>query len=592
MILNQLTNRRYIGFRLRILAAFGVALLSIGTYAANSSDPGLVGLWKLQGDCRDSSGNGNHGINHGVNLERGEFDGAQAYIEVPASESLKFGTDDFAICAWIYTAQELDDIVGDVVDLYDPTRRRGITLTITSSAGGYQSQGTDRHVHFGIDNGHVSEWQDCGHPNPASNYVYNSLTVYKGKLYAATSGGKDEKDWRHVYQYEGGQTWADCGQVGHTRAEGVGPLIVHNGDLYAVTTTIDWTRVQKGNYDPARVYRYLGGRQWEDCGQPSDNRTLNCIASYKGNLYVGGGSQKYGVFKYEGGTAWQPSKLFSNREVPDGCFPHCMCLHNGRLFVAYPGAYSFDGNTWAFAGLPSDRDWFLQTHSMTIFRGKLQAGTWPDSKVSSYQGGENWKVLGRVGVEGTEVNSLAVYNGKLYGGALPFAEACRYDGEFGWTSLRRFYSPPNFNPGPPGKMSREDVKEASRLTSLTVYGGRLFASIGSSTSSILDAPADVRGKVFSMESGKCASYDDDLGCGWKHIAAVRSNNRLKLYIDGKLKAESSQFDPAEYDLTTNCPLRIGFGETEYFAGKMADVRVYNVALNEQKIASLCVKRPN
>jgi hypothetical protein len=591
MLLKKLTAWRFIGSFLNLLAPFAIALLSIAACGAKASEPGLVGHWKLQGDCLDSSGHENHGVNHGVNLDRGEFDGQHAYIEVPASASLQVGNRDFSFCAWINTPAELDDIVGDVFDLYDPARRRGITLTINSSAGGYQAQGTDRHVHFGIDDGRVTEWQDCGHPNPASNYVYNSLTVYKGKLYAATSGGKDEQDWRHVYRYEGGQKWIDCGQVGSSRAEGVGPLIVHQGDLYAVTTTIDWTRVQTGKYDPARVYRYLGGDHWEDCGQPSANPTLNCIASYRGKLYVGGGSENFGVFEYQGGVEWRPSKLFSNREVPNGCFPHCMCRHSGKLFVGYPGAHAFDGKAWTFAGLPSDKDWFLQTHSMTIFRGKLQAGTWPESKVASYEGGEAWKVLGRVGVEGTEVNSLAVYNGKLYGGALPFAEACRYDDQFDWISLNRFYSPPSFKPGPPGKMSREDVKEASRLTSLTVYNGRLFASVGSSTSSILDAPADVRGKVFSMEAGKVASYDDDLGPGWKHIAAVRSNDRLKLYINGKLKAESSPFDPAQYDLKTDRPLRIGFGETEYFVGKMADVRFYNVTLDEQRIAALGAEKP-
>ena len=83
-------------------------------------------------------------------------------------------------------------------------------------------------------------------------------------------------------------------------------------------------------------------------------------------------------------------------------------------------------------------------------------------------------------------------------------------------------------------MSRKDVKEASRVTSLTVYDGKLFASIGSSTSSILDAPADVRGKVFSMEAGKVASYDDDLGPGWKHLVAMRDGGQLKLFVDGKL----------------------------------------------------------
>jgi hypothetical protein len=42
--------------------------------------------------------------------------------------------------------------------------------------------------------------------------------------------------------------------------------------------------------------------------------------------------------------------------------------------------------------------------------------------------------------------------------------------------------------------------------------------------SVLDAPADVRGKVFSTEAGKNVSYDVDLGPGWKHIADVRISN--------------------------------------------------------------------
>jgi hypothetical protein len=212
--------------------------------------------------------------------------------------------------------------------------------------------------------------------------------------------------------------------------------------------------------------------------------------------------------------------------------------------------------------------------------------------VSYYEGGENWQVLGRAGVEGTEVNSLAVYNGKLYGGALPYAEACRYDGEFEWTSLRRFYSPAGWQPGPPGKMSKKDVNEASRVTSLTVFNGKLFASIGSSTSSILDAPADVRGKVFSMEAGKVASYDDDLGPGWKHLVAMRDKDQLKLFVNGKLVSTSTSFDPAEYDVSTNQPLRIGFGQTEYFAGKMSDVRLYKSVLTQAQIQSLCAKTPD
>ena len=89
--------------------------------------------------------------------------------------------------------------------MYDPATRRGITLSINGSSGSFNSQSTDRHVYFGIDNAQMSDWQDCGRPSAASNYVSESMTVYKGKLYAGTTGGKDEKDWRHVYRYEGGQ---------------------------------------------------------------------------------------------------------------------------------------------------------------------------------------------------------------------------------------------------------------------------------------------------------------------------------------------------------------------------------------------------
>ena len=65
---------------------------------AVESPDGLVGHWKLQGDCRDYSGQGNHAVNRGVNLDGGVFDGVGDYLEVPQSESLRLGTRDFTIC--------------------------------------------------------------------------------------------------------------------------------------------------------------------------------------------------------------------------------------------------------------------------------------------------------------------------------------------------------------------------------------------------------------------------------------------------------------------------------------------------------------
>ena len=66
---------------------------------------------------------------------------------------------------------------------------------------------------------------------------------------------------------------------------------------------------------------------------------------------------------------------------------------------------------------------------------------------------------------------------------------------------------------------------------------------------------------------------------------------LKLFVDGKLVAKSTSFDPAKYDVSNDQPLRIGFGQTDYFAGRMADVRIYNRALKDAEIQTLATQLP-
>ena len=76
----------------------------------------LAGAWLFNegaGDTvKDSSGNGNHGTIAGgepqwVDSEIGmsmEFDGVDDYIEIPDSESLGVGVDDFTLVAWLNPA--------------------------------------------------------------------------------------------------------------------------------------------------------------------------------------------------------------------------------------------------------------------------------------------------------------------------------------------------------------------------------------------------------------------------------------------------------------------------------------------------------
>jgi hypothetical protein len=89
-----------------------------------------------------------------------------------------------------------------------------------------------------------------------------------------------------------------------------------------------------------------------------------------------------------------------------------------------------------------------------------------------------------------------------------------------------------------------------------------------------------------MEAGRSVSYDADLGAGWKHLAAVRDRATLKLYVDGRLVSRSSTQEPADYDVSTDRPLRIGFGSTDYFSGKIAQLRAYQRALSDEEVGQL------
>ena len=77
-----------------------------------------------------------------------------------------------------------------------------------------------------------------------------------------------------------------------------------------------------------------------------------------------------------------------------------------------------------------------------------------------------------------------------------------------------------------------------------------------------------------------------LSAGWQHLAAVKSANTLKLYVNGKLVSSSSTFDASHFNLQPNQPLKIGFGQHDYFNGKMKDVRLYQGALDQATVRAL------
>jgi hypothetical protein len=384
-------------------AAAALMFLAAAAFADEKSagDAGLIGYWKLRGDCRDSSGSGNDGINHGVDLATGTFGGQGQFIEVPHAPSLELGAD-FSVSAWIWTADKRTDVPGDLVTKFDQAHRQGFSLSLVGNTSGYNGPSSLRQLFFGLDNATKGRWTDCGRPNPQS-HSSDAATVFNGDLYVGTIDAPDEQDWAHVYRYRGGQEWEDLGRVGTRRTRGVYAMVVHDGELYAATTSSH--NRQSTDMDFGRVYRYRGGQEWEEIGQPGAVHHLSGLASFNGKLYSTAYSEDEPghIYEYAGDAQWRDCGTF------DG-MPHSLGLHDGRLHLAFPQgqvfSYEGSGTDWENLGNPFGAFQICkQIHARGVHRGELYAGCWPTGRMAVRRGGE-WLDLGRLG-DATEVVGIA-----------------------------------------------------------------------------------------------------------------------------------------------------------------------------------------
>lgn len=550
----------------QFLAIAGLIICPFVSHTTNAED-GLVAHWKLATDANDSADGEHHAVNHGVRFtdDGAVFDGARAWLEVPQSKSLQFGTDDFSVAAWIHTDKDLDDVLGDVMTCYDAKTRTGFTISLMNYAGVTNAQSNWRNVLFGIDAGHVDkEWTDCG--RPGTNQQVKSLAVYDGELYAAI-WEPDADNAGHVYRYAGGKRWIDCGSP--DKANAIATLAVYNGRLYAGSELYSGggssLPLSPNENHGGSVFRYEGGTMWTNVGKIADVRSISGLAVFKGKLYAGTGTtgawrdtpRTRGMYRYDGDGKW------TSCGCPDLRVVH-LSVHNGNLYgLSYDagGFFRYDGDAkWTRLGPLPDT---TQVYGTAIYEGKLFAGTWPTGSVFRFDGPQKWTHAGRLGEE-KEVMGMSVYNGQMYAGTLPFADVYRYDGGNKWVTTGRLDLTP-------------DVRYR-RAWSMAVFDGKLFCGTLPS------------GHVLSLEAGKSATYDHALPAGWHHLAAVKSKDKLHLYLDGHLVSRSTKFEPAIYNLDTRGPLKIGFGQHDYFNGKMKDVRIYNRALVASEIKELSASR--
>ena len=99
-----------------------------------------------------------------------------------SSDTLHLGSNDFSIAVWIRYEKPMRSVFGTLLNKFDPAQRCGFNFYIASSAPGYNAMSDQRFVHLGIDDGYVSDFQDCGKPW-ASNSGVLDLIVYHGQLY-------------------------------------------------------------------------------------------------------------------------------------------------------------------------------------------------------------------------------------------------------------------------------------------------------------------------------------------------------------------------------------------------------------------------
>jgi hypothetical protein len=523
---------------------------------------GLAGHWQLQGNTDDISGNDRHAILHGdVDLRAAGpygyegtaagFNGLNTWLEIPADKSPRPGKEDFSITGWINIDDVLKDVPGDIVCKYDPILHNGFQLSLKSNAV-TTSHANARQLNFGIDNNELSKWVDCGRPGNA--VCAFSIVNYQGILFAGTcEAGKDESG--HVYRYHDAKQWINCGSP--DKSNSVMALAAFNGKLYAGTAKYRLAgsaQPESENLNPGgSIFRYEGDKNWVSCGQLPATEAIGGLIEYRGALYASSLYHPSGFYRYNGDTTWIDCGTPGSKRVV------ALGVYNGYIYAtSYDGGYvyRYDGTSWTDCGQLGNN---TQTYSFAVYQGRLYVGTWPSGRVYRFEDINHWTDMGRLGNE-LEVMGMVVHNGRMIAGTLPLAEVYSYEGDTIWKNIARLDLTP-------------DVKY-HRAWTMAEYDGKVFCSTLPS------------GKIFSFEAGVNILSPAPITSGWHHIAAVKSRDRLTLYLDGKQLSKSEAYDSGLYDLNNNVPLRIGFGNNDYFIGRMADLRLYDRSLNSGEISFL------
>lgn len=549
---------------------------------------GLVGHWPLDGDTRDISGNSNHGVALGSEPTFWANEGHTGARFAPGSglvvanaPSINIGAGDFSVATWVHTDERLTDVLGNVASKYDQREARGFNFSLLNYTGVTSHHPNHRTVHFGIDDGSEPKVVDRG--RPGTTVFVLALAVFDGDLYAGTYEATPDLRGR-VYRYLGGDAWEDCGSPDASNA--VAALTVHDGALYAGTARYKARGSalpdSKNTTPGGSVFRFAGGTSWIDCG------------------------------RIDASNAYAYQDVHPDDIRSDQCDTVGMLMTFGGALYASPwyteGVFRYDGGTsWVACGTPGRRlitmsAWrdhlLVAGHDGSPRNGASEAAYDQFAEVFELADGGHWSSRGTIpGV--TQIYSYAVFGDALYAGAWPDGKVYRYAGDDAWVSS--------------GRLGAE-----TEVMAMAIYNGQLLAGSLPSGSvytnrggeawdlvARLDWTPDVKyrrvwsmavfagqlfagtlptGRVHSIEIGQNVTYDRQLAAGWRHLGITRHGSTLELYVDGVTAARSDFRGPI--DFSTTAPLLIGAGSHASFRGAIADIRLYDRALTATDLSEL------
>lgn len=531
-----------------------------------TADDALVARWSLATDTAAAVTGVPAGTNHGVEFAAGDagrpggfarFAGRGQHVAIPAP--LPLGRGDFTISAWVRTDADADEC-GDIVTHFDPLTRTGLSLSLRTNAGVTHSQANRRQLQFGIDAGTEPAFTDEGRPGDA--IFGQSMAVHDGRLYVGTcvagAGGG------HVHRYAGPGEWIDLGSP--DKANSITAMAAHDGALHVGSGRyrLSGTRLQESDnpHPGGRIFRLTGDATWEEVGHFPDMQAVGGMVVFQGRLHVSSLYPPASFHRHEGGSRW------TTLPVPDGKRVEALGVFAGALWAtSYDNAriYRYDGTSWTDMGQVGEAD-NTQCYAFANHHGRLQVATWRSGKVFQWDGA-GWQDRGRLGEE-LEVMGMLVHNGSLYAGTLPLAWIARHDagrdGTDAWTLLKRLDTTPEV--------------AYRRVWTMAQHAGRLFATTIPS------------GHVWSMTAGAGVTWDSELPAGWRHVAAQRQGDVLRLFVDGKVVAESSAVPAATLDIDSDSPWLIGGGPGGFFNGAIADVAIHRRALTSDELRAAAATR--